>query len=89
MGRNEYDVRVTGLEPNRLVEITTLSGPIKPTATYRFETEEAATRFHRRVKIPLSGGRRLLKPLMAALTRRRNAGFVANLKRLLESGAAS
>jgi len=85
MGRNEHQVEVTGLEENRLVEITTRTGPMKATATYLFETLDGDTRFIRRVDLPVKGAMRLLKPLMQIMARKRNAGFVQNLKHLLES----
>jgi uncharacterized membrane protein len=84
MGRNEYEVEVTGLEQNRLVEITTRTGPLRPTATYRFEPLNSGTRFIRRVDIPLEGGRRVMAPLVRRTMPRRNAGFVKNLKEVLE-----
>lgn len=84
MGRNDYDVEVTGFEPNRMVEISTRSGPLRPTTTYRFEPVGTGTRFRRHVHIPLEGRGQLMGPLMAASGRRRNARFVENLKALLE-----
>jgi uncharacterized protein YndB with AHSA1/START domain len=84
MGRNEYEVEVTGLEPNRLVEFTTRSGPLRPTTTYRFDPADGGTLFRRHVDIPVQGRFRLMKPVVARVARRRNARFVENLKRLLE-----
>lgn len=83
-GRKEYEVEVTGFEPDRLVEITTRTGPLKPTATYLFEPADAGTRFTRRVEIPTRGAALLMEPLMRPTARKRNAGFVENLKTLLE-----
>lgn len=83
-GRNEYEVEVTGIEPNRLVEITTRSGPLRPITTYAFEPAELGTRFYRQVEIPLEGKSRILKPLLARVAERRNARFVENLKNVLE-----
>jgi hypothetical protein len=84
MGRNEHEVEVTRLERNRLVEITTRTGPMKATATYLFEPVDGHTRFIRRVVLPVEGSFRLMKPLMQIMARKRNAGFVQNLKELLE-----
>lgn len=83
-GRNEYEVEVTRFEPDRLVEITTRSGPLRPTTTHAFEPAELGTRFFRRVEIPLEGKSRILKPLLARVARRRNARFVEDLKNALE-----
>ncbi|MPZ60847.1 MAG: hypothetical protein GEU93_06040 [Propionibacteriales bacterium] len=89
MGRNEYEVEVTGFQPNRLVEITTKSGPLRPTTTYRLEPAGGGTRFRRHVDIPLYGMFRLMRPLIAPSAGRRNARFVENLKALLEDRTAS
>lgn len=53
MGRNEYEVEVTALVPNRHVELTTRTGPLGPTTTYRFEPADGGTLFRRHVRIPL------------------------------------
>jgi hypothetical protein len=84
MGRREYLVQITGLEPNRRLEITTKTGPMRPIATYLFEPADGGTRFTRHVDIPLQGPFRIMKPLMGRGARKRNARFVQNLKNLLE-----
>lgn len=84
MGRKEYQVQLTALDPNRRVEITTTSGPLRPTATYLLEPASGGTRFTRCVDIPVDGPLRVLQPLMRTDVRRRNAGFVKKLKRILE-----
>lgn len=45
MGRKQYVVEITGLEPNHRLEITTQTGPMRPVATYRFEPADDGTRF--------------------------------------------
>lgn len=84
MGRNEYAVEVTAFEPNRRVEITTMSGPLRPVTNYLLEAVGSGTRFIRRVDIPVEGKFRLMQPLMQRSAHRRNARFVQNLKDLLE-----
>jgi carbon monoxide dehydrogenase subunit G len=84
MGRNEYEIEITGLEENRRVEITTQTGPMKPTATYLLEPADGGTRFLRHVDVPLSGPMRVLGPLMRRSMQKRNDRFVQNLKDLLE-----
>lgn len=84
MGRNEYEVEVTAFEVNRRVEITTRTGPLRPTTNYLFEPEGDGTRFTRTVDIPTHGFMRLMAPFMGANARRRNQRFVQNLKRRME-----
>jgi uncharacterized protein YndB with AHSA1/START domain len=84
MGRRQYVVQVTGLEPNRRLEITTTTGPMKPIATYLFEPANGGTRFTRHVDLPIQGPFRIMKRLMHKDLQKRNANFVQNLKNLLE-----
>ena len=84
MGRRDYVVEITGLEPNRRLEITTKTGAMKPIATYLFEPANGGTRFTRHVDLPLQGPLRIMKPLMRRNAQKRNANFVQNLKDLLE-----
>jgi carbon monoxide dehydrogenase subunit G len=88
MGRRDYEVEVTKKQDGRLLEITTVTGPMKPVATYLFERSNGGTRFTRHVDIPVEGAMRLLRPLMRRNAKRRNAQFVQNLKSLLEAKAA-
>jgi uncharacterized protein YndB with AHSA1/START domain len=85
MGRKQYVVEITGLEPNRRVEITTQTGPMRPIATYRFKPANGGTRFTRHVDLPIHGAMRLLAPLVRRNAASRNAGFVQNLKEHLET----
>jgi uncharacterized protein YndB with AHSA1/START domain len=84
MGRRDYVVQITGLEPNRRVEITTKTGPMKPVATYLFEPANGGTRFTRHVDLPVQGPLRIMKGLIRKNLQKRNATFVQNLKDLLE-----
>lgn len=84
MGRKQYLVEITGLEPNRRIEFTTRTGPLKPTTTYLFEPAPGGTRFTRHVDIPTQGVFRVMSPLMRRSAQKRNDRFVENLKRLLE-----
>lgn len=84
MGVSEGTVEVVALEPNRRQVLRSEMGAMKPTITYLFEPAGVATTFTRRVQIELQGPMRLMQPLMRVIGRRRNAVFVANLKRVLE-----
>jgi len=88
MGRRDYEVEVTKKQDGHLLEITTVSGPMKPVATYVLDRSSGGTRFTRHVDIPVEGAMRLLRPLMRRNAERRNAQFVQNLKSLLEAQAA-
>ena len=88
MGRRDYEVEVTKKDDNRLLEITTTTGPMKPVARYLFERSNGGTRFTRHVDIPVGWPMHLLRPLMYRNAQKRNALFVQNLKNLLEGNAA-
>ena len=85
MGRKQYVVEITGLEPNRRVEITTQTGSMRPIATYGFEPAGRGTRFTRHVDLPIHGAMRLLAPLVRRNAASGNATFVQNLKGHLET----
>lgn len=84
MGREEYTVEVTDLEPDRRIELTTRTGRGRPKLTHRFEPNDDATRYTRRVEIQPEGVFRVLQPMMRRMAPRRNARWANNLKDLLE-----
>jgi uncharacterized protein YndB with AHSA1/START domain len=84
MGISEGDMEIVAFEPNRMEVMRGEVGPMQPTLTYLFETAGGGTRFTRRIQIKISGIMRVMEPLMWLMAPKRNAGFVANLKRVLE-----
>lgn len=84
MGVSEGDTEVVTFEANRMEVMRGVMGPMQPTLTYLFEPTDSGTRFTRRVQIKVSGIMRLMEPLMRFMTPKGNAGFLANLKRVLE-----
>jgi uncharacterized protein YndB with AHSA1/START domain len=86
MGNSEGVEEVIGHEPNHLHVLRGEMGPMRPTLTYQVEAVDGGTRFTRRVQLEASGFIGLMLPLMRPMMQRRNAGFVANLKRVLEQG---
>ena len=84
MGVSEGDMEVVAFEPNRMEVQRGVIGPMQPTLTYVFEPADGGTRFTRRVQIKVSGTMRMMEPLMRLMTPKGNAGFLANLKRVLE-----
>lgn len=84
MGVSEGDLEVVAFEPSRLEVVKGTFGPMQPTVTYSFEPANGGTRFTRHVQIRVTGGMRMMQPLMRLMFAKRNAGFVGNLKRALE-----
>jgi hypothetical protein len=84
MGVSEGDMEVVAFEPNRREVLRGVVGPMEPTLSYLFEPADGGTRFTRQIRIKVSGIMRLMEPLMWIDAPRRNRGFVANLKRVLE-----
>jgi uncharacterized protein YndB with AHSA1/START domain len=87
MGISEGDMEVVSFEPNREQVMRGQIGPMKPTVTYLFEPANGGTRFTRRVQITVSGWMKVMQPLMGMMLPKQNKGFIANLKRVLESGS--
>jgi uncharacterized protein YndB with AHSA1/START domain len=87
MGVSEGDMDVVAFQANRTQVMHGQLGPMEPTLTYLVEPANGGTRFTRRVQIKVSGWMRIMEPLMGMMTRKRSAGFVQNLKRLLEDKA--
>ena len=84
MGVSEGEMEVVAFEPNRTEVQRGVIGPMQPTLTYLFERADGGTTFTRRVQIKVSGIMRMMEPLMRLMTPKGNAGFLANLKRVLE-----
>lgn len=87
MGMSEGVEEVIGYEPNRTYQVRAEMGPMRPTITCSLEPIDGRTRFTRRVEIQTSGPMSLFMTLMRPMMARRNAAFVANLKRVLERGS--
>lgn len=71
MGRKDYEVQVTALDPNRRVEITTKTGWLRPAATYLMERADGSTRFTRHVDIPMDGALRIMRPVIQRMAGKR------------------
>ncbi|HUH07728.1 MAG TPA: SRPBCC family protein [Egibacteraceae bacterium] len=89
MGISEGTTQVVEFEPDRRAVWRGEMGSMRPTLTYQFEPAAGGTRFTRRVQFELPGMMRLMEPLARASGRKRNAGFLSNLKRVLEQESAS
>jgi uncharacterized protein YndB with AHSA1/START domain len=84
MGISEGDMEVVTFEPSRKQVMRGDVGPMHPTLTYLFEPTDGGTKFTRQVHIDISGWMKIMSPMMGMVTRMRNKGFLANLKRVLE-----
>ncbi|MBI4203093.1 MAG: SRPBCC family protein [Chloroflexi bacterium] len=84
MGVSEGTAVVVHFEPNRRYVLQADMGRMRPTLTHLFESTDGATIVTRRVQFELPGMMRLLQPLVQSMARKRNASFLANLKRVLE-----
>lgn len=91
MGKRQYVSEVTKVEEPRLIQLKAIRGPMLPTLTHSFSSEDAATTYTRQVRIPPRGFFRLIGPIMKATgaADRRNANFAENLKQLIETNSGS
>jgi uncharacterized protein YndB with AHSA1/START domain len=86
MGVSEGTMTVSRLEPGELVEFHGRMGKMEPTVTNICASDGEGTRVTRRVEIEPTGMMRAMTPLMKRMIGKSNEGFLANLKRLLETG---
>jgi Polyketide cyclase / dehydrase and lipid transport len=87
MGVSEATAEVVAFEPHRKEVLRGVAGPMQATLTYLFVPADGGTTFTRRIQIEMSGLMGLMLPLMRPMVGKSNAGFVANLKRVLEQEA--
>ena len=87
MGVSEGTMTVRRLEPGKLVEFEGHMGKMQPTVTNLVEAEGAGTRVTRRVELDPPGPMKLMTPMIKMMIGKSNQGFLANLKRVMESTA--
>lgn len=82
----EANLKVTALEPGRLERLETVAAPmnIKPTLTYTFERAGTGTKFTRGMEVRPTGITRLMEPFLRRMMTKNNAGYVRNLKQVLD-----
>ena len=85
MGVSEGTMTVSRFEPGTLIEFHGRMGKMAPTVTNICEPEAQGTRFTRRVELEPPAIIRVMTPLIKRMIATSNDGFLANLKRLLES----
>ena len=85
MGRRiSADFEVTAHEQNSHIAFRTLSGPVRPEGSYRFEDADSGTRVTFSLSANLRGAQKLMSP-MVSRSMRSEVGALENLKRVLES----
>ena len=87
MGETGGTVTVAEIEPPVRVVFDVRMGKLQPTTTFTVAAETRGSRVTRRIDMQPSGIMRLMAPMMGGMMRKRNVGFMANLKRVLESGS--
>lgn len=86
MGQSEGTGTVTVYEPPRRVVLTSQMGNMKPVLTLTVEPDGGGSRITRRLDMESKGMLRIMAPFTGGMMRKRNAGFLTNLKRVLEAG---
>jgi uncharacterized protein YndB with AHSA1/START domain len=85
MGTSGGTVTVSAYTPPRQIMFKVEMGKMKPTTTFTVEPEGSGARVSRKVEMEPPGLMRLMAPLMGGMFKKRNVGFLANLKRVMES----
>jgi len=78
------DYRITQLEPDRSLAFEAIAGPVRPTGSYRFESEGAGTRLTFTLDAQLSRLKRMFMGGMVQKTMDAEMGALDTLKRVLE-----
>lgn len=84
MGQSEGTITIVEYDAPRRVVFRGRTGKMEPTVIHTVEPDDGGSRFTRRLEMEPPGLMRLMAPLMGGMFRKQNAGFVANLKRVLE-----
>lgn len=85
MGLSEGTGIITAYEPPRQVVLTEQMGKFEPVTTLTVQPDGGGSRITRRLDMEPAGMFRLVAPFTGGMARKRNAGFLANLKRVLEA----
>jgi len=85
--RMEVESRIVEFVPDRVLGYLTSGGPFPFGGSFILEPMAGGTRLRATFSAPLSGVLRIVDPLFAVLARRKLGADIANLKRLMESGA--
>jgi len=78
------DYKITQYEPGSSLAFEAIAGPVRPTGSYRFESEGAGTRLTFTLDAQLSGLKKLFMGGMVQKTMDGEMGALDTLKRVLE-----
>jgi uncharacterized membrane protein len=81
--RIDADFEVTAYQPDTLLAFRTLAGPVRPEGSFRFEDADGGTRVTFSLNADLTGGKKLMAP-MVGKSMRSEVAALDNLKRVLE-----
>jgi carbon monoxide dehydrogenase subunit G len=84
MGESEGTVTVAEYQPPNRVVLRSRMGKMQPATILTVAPDGGGSRITRRIEMEATGLLRLMAPFMGGMARKRNAGFLANLKRALE-----
>ena len=84
-GRIDGDYKITQLQPNQLIEFQVVTGPARPTGTYKLESAGTATKVSFVLDFQPKGLAKLMDGIIGK-TMQSEVGNLANLKTVLESG---
>ena len=82
--RIDGDYEIVECQPNELIKFQVISGPARPTGTFRFAAVENSTRVTFTLNLEPKGLTRLLSPMITS-TMKSEVATLSNLKAYLES----
>jgi carbon monoxide dehydrogenase subunit G len=86
MGVSGGTVTVAEYDPPSGIVFDVRMGRLEPTTTFTVVPDGQGCRVTRRIDMEPVGLMQLMAPFMGGMMHKRNAGFLANLKRVLENG---
>jgi uncharacterized protein YndB with AHSA1/START domain len=84
MGISGGTVTVSGYDPPNRIVFEVRMGKLEPMTTFTIVPDEAGCVVTRRIDMEPQGLLRAMAPFMSGMMRKRNAGFLVNLRHVLE-----
>ncbi len=84
--RIDGDYEIVECQPNELIKFQVISGPARPTGTFRFEAVGNSTRVTFNLHLDAKGLTRLISPMISQ-TMKSEVATLSNLKAYLEKNA--
>jgi uncharacterized protein YndB with AHSA1/START domain len=85
MGVSEGTMTVAEFDPPRRLVFEGRMGKMEPKVTYTLEPDGAGMKYTRTIEINPPGVMKIMSPMMKMMIAKANEGFLANLKRVLET----